>query len=455
MKKLLLVNPVGQISGSLLSRFSTFQPLSLAYIAAVTPPDWDVKVADENFGQLPLEEADLVGITAFTGNINRAYDLAASYRRKGAKVVLGGIHASMMPEEALARADAIVVGEAEEIWPKVIEDFEAGRLAGRYDGPRVDLGRMKIVPRRDLMNPSYVFQSVQTSRGCPFTCEFCSVSRYLGTAYRQRSPEDILDELEKIEGKYIFFIDDNLVGYSAESRARAKELFRGMIDRELNKRWWMQTSINTADDPELLALAGKAGCMFALIGFESISEENLQKMKKGINVKVGVGNYKRVIHAFHRHGMGVVGSFIIGNDFESSAYYRELARFLVAAGVDIVQMFILTPLPGTALMERMEKEGRLLATNFPEDWSKYRLSYVVQKPKGVDPELIYRGDNYVKNHIYSFPWNQVRMLKSTFGIRKLTSVVAVRRFNRAVMRGWLGSHYHKVYPSTLPRESDA
>jgi radical SAM superfamily enzyme YgiQ (UPF0313 family) len=455
MKKLLLVNPVGQISGSLLSRFSTFQPLSLAYIAAVTPPDWEVKIADENFGQLPLEDADLVGITAFTGNINRAYELSALYRQRGARVVLGGIHASMMPDEAIMHADAIVVGEAEEIWPKVIADFEAGKLAGRYDGPRVDLGSMRIAPRRDLMNPSYVFQSVQTSRGCPFTCEFCSVSRYLGSTYRQRRPEDILDELEKIEERYIFFIDDNLVGYSAESRARAKELFRGMIDRKLKKRWWMQTSINTADDPELLSLAGKAGCMFALIGFESISEENLKKMKKGINVKVGVENYKRVIRSFHRAGMGVIGSFIIGNDFESPAYYRELARFLVAAGVDIVQMFILTPLPGTALMERMEKEGRLLATNFPEDWAKYRLSYVVQKPKGVDPELIYRGDNYVKNHIYSFPWNQLRMLKSAFGIRRLTSVVAVRRFNRAVMRGWLGSHYRKEFPSTLPLDSDA
>jgi radical SAM superfamily enzyme YgiQ (UPF0313 family) len=222
-----------------------------------------------------------------------------------------------------------------------------------------------------------------------------------------------------------------------------------MIDRGLKKRWWMQTSINTADDEELLSLAGRAGCMFALIGFESISDESLTDMKKGVNIKVGVANYKKVIKAFHGHGMGVIGSFIIGNDNESPQSYRALARFLVAAGVDIVQMFILTPLPGTALMERMKKEERLLAVDFPDDWSRYRLSYVVRKPLGVDAETIYRGDNYIKNHIYSFPRNQYRMLKSLLGIRKVSSFVAIYKFNKAMKKAWRGSHYFREYPATL------
>ena len=454
MKKLLLINPVGRRSGSLLSRFSTFQPLGLAYIAAVTPSGWEVKIADENFGPCEPEDADLVGITAFTGNINRAYELARIYRERSIKVVLGGIHASMIPEEALRYVDAVVVGEAEEIWGKVIEDAEQGRLAGIYTGPRVDLSRFTVRPRRDLLSPRYVFQSIQTSRGCPFRCEFCSVSRYLGTAYRQREPAAVLAELAEIKGKFVFFLDDNLVGYSAESRDRAKELFRGMIDRGLKKRWWMQTSINSADDEELLSLAGRAGCMFALIGFESISTESLSEMKKGVNIKVGVENYRRVIAAFHRHGIGVIGSFIIGNDNESPAYYKALARFLVAAGVDIVQMFILTPLPGTALMERTTAENRLLAVQFPEDWARYRLSYVVRKTVGVDADTIYRGDNFVKHHLYSFPRNQYRLLKSLLGIRKVSTFVAIYRFNKAVRKGWQGSHYFGDYPATFATAQD-
>jgi radical SAM superfamily enzyme YgiQ (UPF0313 family) len=250
---------------------------------------------------------------------------------------------------------------------------------------------------------------------------------------------------------YIFFIDDNLVGYSVESRERAKQLFRGMIAQGMKKRWWMQTSINTADDEELLSLAGRAGCMFALIGFESISEDSLKDMKKGINIRVGVENYRKVIAAFHRHGIGVIGSFIIGNDHESPAYYRHLARFVVAANVDLVNLFILTPLPGTALMERMKAEDRLLAVNFPEDWSRYRLSWVVRKTVGVDEETIYRGDNYLKKRIYSFPRYQLRLLKSLLSVRKPTNVVAIFKFNKALKKAWKGSHYYKEYSQTLDR----
>ena len=215
----------------------------------------------------------------------------------------------------------------------------------------------------------------------------------------------------------------------------------------------MQTSINSADDDALLKLAGQAGCMFAFIGFESISEESLKAMKKGINIKIGVDNYRKVIKSFHRHGIGVTGSFIIGNDHESPAYFRKLARFLVSAGVDVLQMTILTPLPGTAMMDRMQKEKRLMYENFPDDWAKYRLSYVVQKPQGIDPDTIYTGNNYIKHHIYSFPINQYRMIKSFIGLKNLTNFYAVYRFNQALKRGWQGSHYYKKYPVRLPRRN--
>jgi radical SAM superfamily enzyme YgiQ (UPF0313 family) len=451
MKKLLLVNPVGQSSGYLLSKFSTIPPLSLAYIAAATPSDWEIKIADENFSRLVFEDADLVGISAFTSNINRAYEIAGIYRKQGIKVVIGGIHASMLPDEALQYADAVVVGEAELIWKKVLEDYDNNRLRGKYSGPRVDLSQSTIKPRRDLMDSRYVFQSIQTSRGCPFDCNYCTVSKYLGKEYRQRSAQDVLDELQEIEGEYLFFLDDNLIGHSPKSIKRTKDIFAGMIELRLKKKWWMQTSIDSIKDQEVLKLAAKAGCMFAFIGFETINEKTLQDMKKGINLKIGIENYKNVVNVLHSHGIGVVGAFIIGNDYESPSYYKHLAKFLVRSGIDVVQMAILTPLPGTEFMAQMEKQDRLLYRNFPEDWDKYRLSYVVRKPEGIEPDIIYIGDNYVKNHIYGFPWNPYRTIKSFISMKNPINSYAVYRFNKALKKSWQGSHYFQKYPAKFPK----
>jgi radical SAM superfamily enzyme YgiQ (UPF0313 family) len=447
MKKLILINPVGQVSGYLLSKFSTIPPLSLAYIAAVTPSRWEVKIVDENFGRFEYEEADLVGISAFTSNINRAYEIAGIYRQRNTKVVIGGIHASMLPDEVLQYADSVVMGEAEGVWGKLVEDFENNTLSDKYIGPRLDLSQNTIKPRRDLMDQKYFFDSIQTSRGCPFDCNFCSVSKYLGKQFRQRTPNDVLDELQHITSDYLFFLDDNLIGYSPESKTRALDIFEGMIELGLNKKWWMQTSIDSAGDEHVLKMAAEAGCMFAFIGFETISESSLKDMKKGINLKIGVENYRKIVDAFHKYGIGVIGAFIIGNDYESPTYYKELARFLVHSGIDVVQLAILTPLPGTDLMKQMQKENRLIYRNFPEDWEKYRLSYVVRKPEGIDPETIYIGDNYIKNHLYSFPRSQYRMVKSFLSLKNSTNFYATYRFNKALKKSWLGSHYHSEYPA--------
>lgn len=443
VKRLLLINPVGRRSGYLLSNVSTFQPLGLAYIAAVTPSRWEVKIVDENMGAFAFEEADLVGITSFTSSINRAYEIARMYREKKIKVIMGGIHSSMLPDEALRYADTVVTGEAEGIWPQVIEDFENNRLLPKYDGPRIDLSRAQITPRRDLLHPDYLWNSVQTSRGCPFSCNFCSVSRYLGRDYRQRGAADVLRELQEITGTYIAFVDDNLIGHDAESRNRAIELFEGMISRGLNKKWWMQTSINAADDEQVIRLAAQAGCMFVFIGFETLNKNNLQDMKKSVNLKIGVENYNKAVDRFHKYGIGIFGSFIIGNDYESPEYYSALADYLVTSGIDIVQISILTPLPGTDLMEQLQNEGRLKYEDLPADWDRYRLSYVVHQPRGMDENAVYDGNNKIKNKIYSFPSYQYRLFLSMVHIKNLSNVYAAYRLNRALKKSWQGTHYYR------------
>jgi len=449
MKKLLLINPVGRSSGYLLSKFSTFSPLGLAYVGAVTPSNWEVKIIDENFEKFEFEEADLIGITAFTSSINRAYEIARIYQKQKIKVIMGGIHVSMLPDEAMQYADTVVIGEVEGVWKQVINDFENNCLSPKYIGPRLDLNRFTVKPRRNLLHPNYLWHSVQTSRGCPFNCYFCSVSRYLGKEYRQRRAEDVLDELKELKGKNIAFVDDNLIGYSSESKSRAMELFKGMIQQGLSKKWWMQASINVADDEQVVSLAAQAGCMFVFIGFETINSRSLKEMKKGVNLKIGVKNYNKVVDTFHKYGIGVFGAFIIGNDYESPKYYRELAEYLVRSNIDIIQISILTPLPGTILMEQLQKEDRLVYQDFPQDWDKYRLSYMVHQPQVGKAETIYTGDNYIKNRIYSFPVYQYRIIKSLYNLKNLNNFYASYKFNKALKKSWQNSHYYLKYPADL------
>jgi radical SAM superfamily enzyme YgiQ (UPF0313 family) len=350
-RKLVLVNPVNPArTGLTINRSSRFPPIGLGIVAALTPGHWDVALVDENWEPFAYREADLVGITAFTASANRAYEIAAAYQERSIPVVMGGIHASMCPDEALRFVDSVVVGEAETVWPQVMADVETGQLQPVYQGEWQDLVDAPR-PRRDLFHPDYMFASVQTSRGCPMDCEFCSVTAFNGRRYRRRPPEEVLDELETIPQNMVFFVDDNIIGYGRESRDQALQLFRGMVERKLDKWWFCQASLNFADDEEILHWAGRAGCTMVFLGLEAEEVDALAKVNKRLNLNRGIETYAEAFRRIHRAGIAVLGAFIFGIDGDTPSKLRRRTSYMIRSGVDVMQTTFLTPLPGTRLFD--------------------------------------------------------------------------------------------------------
>lgn len=354
-------------------------PLALGIIAALTPDTWDIEIHDENFVEFTYKDADLVALTTVTANVNRAYEIAGIYKKAGIPTIIGGIHASMMPDEALKFVDAVVIGEAESIWAQVLLDLENDRLKSKYHGELQPMVNAPL-PRRDLFHPSYSYANIQTSRGCPMNCEFCSVHIFNGSKYRQRPVEDVLDELETIPQELVYFVDDNIIGYSKNSAERAIRLFKGMIERGIKKDWYCQASLNIADNEDVLKYAAESGCRMILIGIESEKQEQLKEVNKKMNLKMGVEMYQEVFDRIHKYGISVLGALIYGLDSDSKEDLFDRTRFAIESGVDAMQATIVTPLPGTGLFERMNKGNRLLYTDYPEDWKYYHFLEVVHKP---------------------------------------------------------------------------
>ena len=385
-KKLILINPFNQhTKQGLYDTHTMSPPLALGIIAALTPENWDIEIIDENFDEFEFKDADLVGITAMTANINRAYEIAGIYRAKKVPTVIGGIHASMLPEEAANFFDVVVSGEAEGVWKILINDMEEGTLKDRYNGDLLPMNDA-VLPRRDLFHPSYTSANIQTTRGCPMKCDFCSVHTFNGSRYRQRPVEDVLNELETIPQELIYFVDDNIIGYSKQSAKRAISLFKGMIKRGIKKDWYCQASLNVADNEEVLKYAAESGCRMILIGIESEKEEQLKEANKSLNLKMGIDKYNEVFSRIHKYGITVLGALIYGLDSDSIEDLSDRTRFAIESGMDAMQATIVTPLPGTGLYNRMKKEGRLIYTNYPEDWKHYHFLEVVHRPLKLEPK---------------------------------------------------------------------
>ncbi len=365
-------------------------PLALA---AVTPEeDWEMRLSDESIEQVDYEApCDLVAISIMTVYAQRGYRIADEFRRRGKRVVIGGVHASFLPYEALEHADAVVVGEGEPVWPRVLFDARKGRMQGVYRAKEwYDLRQMKP-PKWDLLkrNKYIVANFVQTSRGCPHECHFCCEKGMNGNRYRFRPVEEVVAEIKALPDKEIGIYDADI--FSRPNRAR--ELLSAMAP--LGKRWQGAVSSRLAENDELLRLARKSGCYMLNIGFESLSSRSLAESNKRFNQPE---RYKALVDKIHSHGMMVLALCIFGFDSDDESVFEKTAKFWVEAGADACAFSVLTPYPGTPLYHQLDAEGRI--TSY--DWCRYDQSNVVFEPKRMSQETLGAGLGHAYETFYSW-----------------------------------------------------
>lgn len=447
---LFLINPcnpllnITKVKESYWNQYIVWKPLSLLVLAGLTPPDWDITIIDENLGvpdYSSMPRPDLVGITAFTSQANRAYKVASEFRNLGVPVVMGGIHATMCLAEALMRVDSVVTGEAESIWAQVLEDVRHGTLNRVYTGVHIEMDKVPLA-RHDLLTNGYRVGSIQTTRGCPLNCSFCSVTAFNGELYRQRPIENVIQELKLIREKYVLIVDDNLIGTSKKHIARSKDLFRAMIRANLGKKWIAQVTINMADDDELLMLAAKAGCIGIYIGFESPKVEGLEEIQKKFNIRKGI-DFKTSIRRIHQYGIMVAGSFIMGLDVDDKGIGLQIANLANCWGLDIINVHFLTPLPGTRLWKKMELEGSIVANAFPEDWKYYTLKFPVCRYKNMSWADVINENEVCLRAFYSYPRIMRRVFFNLLRIHKPISALVIAVSNLSYRNAV--QHYHKKY----------
>ena len=400
--KLTIIHPcIGRRAGDR-SYIRTWQmePLPAATLAGLTPPDVDVSFYDDRMEVIPFDApADLVAVSVETYTAKRAYQIASEYRRRGVKVVMGGFHAALCPDEVERYADAVVVGEAERVWPEVLDDARHGTLKRRYTAAgRPSLAGLK--PNRDVFRGKRYLNVglVEAGRGCHFKCDFCAVTKVFNATQTRRLTGEIIGEIQRVMRdfgrKLIFFVDDNITS----NLEQAKEFFRALIP--LGVRWVSQSSINAAHDAEFLDLLKRSGCMGVLIGFESVEDGNLRAMNKRFNTMRG--GFGPALANLRKHGIRVYGTFVFGYDFDTPETFAKTVDFAKQQGLYIAAFNHLTPFPGTPLYDRLEREGRL---RYERWWLDDRYSYneIPFTPKGMSPADLRRECVAARRAFYSWP----------------------------------------------------
>jgi len=394
LKKVLLIFPREKGAKFSNDTLYPFPMLGLTLLASLFPKDYEVKIINEAIEEIDFcTGVDLVGITGLTCVIKRAYTVADRFREKGVKVILGGPHPSLLPNEAIEHADSVIIGEAEGILKKVLKDFEKEELQPFYQNQEwSDLSTIPV-PRRDLLGKRYkaFFKAIETTRGCPNRCEFCSVPTINGKRYRTRPLEDVDQELSHIiqkKGEYLFLVDDNVMA----REDYALGLFEILKRHEV--KWMGFATVQMAKHEVVLKKAQESGCISLFIGFESLLQENLDDVSKPFVHTEGLSDLIQIIRD---HRIGIHGSIIFGFDGDDPSIFKKTVDFVQKNNIELPAFSILTPFPGTSLQKRLEEEGRI----FDHDWSHYDMSHVVFKPKKMTVQELQEGYLWAQKYICS------------------------------------------------------
>ncbi len=464
-RRLLLVDPYPRNNPYHLTaserRAVWFPKLSLPVIAAYTPAGWDVDLVDEAVEDIDFDRpCDLVGLSVMTCYAPRAYEIATEFRKRGKPVVIGGVHPTYCPDEALRYCDAIVCGEAEDLWPQVVADFEAGAMKRIYKMESFPSIEDYTSPRVELLSPdAYMTRQCSfTTRGCHFDCEFCSVSPFNGKTTRRRPVPEVVKELTQVkrwirselvermrrgsltqalmtglrirlgieDGTIFAFVDD----LHNSHRAYCRELWEAL--KPLKIKWGCQSTLFLGDDEEMVKLAAESGCVSVFVGMESLDEESLEETNKSFN---RVQKFEDEIKMFHDHGIMVNPGIVFGFDHDDEAVFERAVEFLVKTRVELAYFNVLTPLPGTALYERYHRTGRI----FDRDWAKYDGKHVVFYPSRMTPEQLQEGFFWANHQFYSIPsiWHRLSGTKQRFVPRLIMNREFRKLIKRTCPRGGL------------------